>query len=210
VPLDGVPRRARLEVSAGIHHVFARGNDRRPIFVDDLDRRAYLDALRQVVHLYRWRCLAYCLMPNHVHLLIETPRPNLAEGMRLLHGFYAQGFNARHGRSGHLFQGRYGCVPVTDDAQLATTVAYIATNPVAARLVARPEAWRWGSHRGVARRQAPTWLAADRLERLLAGAFGGDGAARYRELVDERLATIGVTDSASELMVSAGSGSTVR
>jgi putative transposase len=203
-------RTARNEVETGVFHVYARGNERRDIFRSTADWEIYVRRLAVVAERQRWRCLSYCLMPNHVHLLLETITPNLGRGMGLLHGAYAQGFNTRHRRSGHLFQGRYGCVPVTDDAQLATTVAYIATNPVAARLVARPEAWRWGSHRGIARRHAPTWLAADRLEHLLAGAFGGDGAARYRELVDERLATVGVTDSASELMVAAGSGSTVR
>jgi REP element-mobilizing transposase RayT len=202
-------RRLREEQAGGVFHVYARGNAKAPIYEDDDDRHTYVRLLGMTVGRMTWQCMAYCLMPNHVHLLVETPQPNLGRGVQWLHGRYAETFNARHGRSGHLFQGRYGCVPVTDDAQLATTVAYIATNPVAARLVERPEAWRWGSHRGVARRQVPTWLAAGRLEQLLAGAFGGDGAARYRELVEERLAVVGVTDSTSELMVAAGSGSTV-
>ena len=64
--------------------------------------------LEQVVVRHGWRCLAYCLMKNHVHLLVETPEPNLAAGMRRLHGLHAQRFNKRHGHVGHVFQGRYG------------------------------------------------------------------------------------------------------
>jgi REP element-mobilizing transposase RayT len=169
-------------------HVYARGNNKSDIFVDAFDREVYLHLLGQTVLRQRWRCLAYCLMPNHVHLLIETPQPNLADGMQRLHGPYAQGFNKRHARSGHLFQGRYGSVAVTDDVQLATTVGYIATNPVAAGFVAEPEAWPWSSHRALAGvDRPPPWLASARLAEVMAGAFGGDGAKRYAELVADRL-----------------------
>ena len=88
--------------------MFARGNDRQAIYRDDDDRRLYLDPARRTVARKRWRCLAYCLMDNHVHLLIETPEANLGAGMQWLHGLYGRSFNDRHGRSGHVFQGRYG------------------------------------------------------------------------------------------------------
>ena len=99
-----MPRRPREELADAIHHVYARGNDRRAIYLDDGDRAAYLAMLGRVVVMKGWRCLAYCLMDNHVHLLIETPEPNLGSGMQRLHGLYAQSHNERHGRSGHLFQ----------------------------------------------------------------------------------------------------------
>jgi REP element-mobilizing transposase RayT len=92
-------------VAGGVAHVFARGNRQQLIFLDATDRRRYLDLLGRVARRLRWRCLAYCLMDNHVHLLIETRLPNLGRGMRELHGDYAQLFNKRHDRSGHLFQG---------------------------------------------------------------------------------------------------------
>jgi REP element-mobilizing transposase RayT len=204
-------RKARNEVEPGLFHVYARGNEKQEIFRSRADCAIYVRRLGVVTERQGWWCLAYCLMPNHIHLLVETVVPNLGDGMRLLHGAYAQGFNRRHGRDGHLFQGRFGSVPVTDDRQLATTVGYIATNPVAAKLVDRPEAWRWGSHRALAGAEAvPAWLAARRLRALLAGAFGGDGAARYRELVASRLAASGVTASTSDRIVGAGSGSAVR
>jgi REP-associated tyrosine transposase len=180
-------RKPRDEAEAGLFHIYARGNEKRDIFRTEADPAIYLRRLGVVTDRLRWRCLAYCLMPNHVHLLVETVAPNMGAGMRLLHGSYAQGFNKRHRRVGHLFQGRYGAVCVTDDEQLATTVGYVATNPVTAGLVQEPEAWSWGSHGPLVRGEAPRWLEAGRLQELLAGAFGGDGADRYRELVAERL-----------------------
>ena len=81
-----------------------------------------------------WRILSYCLMGNHMHLLIETQEPNLGTGMHRLHGGYAQYFNRRHGFSGHLFQDRYDSVTIENDAQLWTAAAYIARNPVTAGL----------------------------------------------------------------------------
>ena len=158
----------------GIFHVYARGNDRREIFVDDRDRRGYLDLLARVVERHGWLCLMYCLMANHVHLLVQTPKPNLGRGMQMLHGDYARAFNVRHRRVGHLFQGRYGATRVEDDAQLWMTVAYVALNPVEARLCKRPEEWVWSSHAAVDEGRQEAWLASERLDLLLGGVVGGD------------------------------------
>jgi putative transposase len=196
-------------VAEGVFHVYARGVDKCDIFREGDDRQRYMMLLADVVGAQGFRCLAFCLMPNHVHLLVRTPIPNLSVGMQRLHGRYAQGFNVRHQRVGHLFQGRYGAVRVTDDAQLWTTVGYIATNPVAAGLVTDPEEWRWGSHRMVATGAVPSWLAVGELYGLLAGAHGGDGRARYDDLVSAR-SEAGVTVRTSEVVTSAGAGSVVR
>ncbi|HEX8122214.1 MAG TPA: transposase [Solirubrobacteraceae bacterium] len=177
-------RRPREDEAGAIHHVYARGNNRQPIFVDDLDRRAYLDLLGQSVRRMEWRCLSYCLMPNHVHLLLETPEANLGPGMCLVHGRYARRFNHRHDRVGHLFQRRYGSVRVQDDAQLWMVIAYIARNPVASRLCRRPEEWRWGSHAAIVeRRPAPPWLDTARLFGFAAALGGGSGADAYERCV---------------------------
>jgi putative transposase len=178
----GMGRRAREEIEGGIFHVFARGNRRQAIYLDDADRRRYLAMLGGVVKQYDWRCLAYCLMENHVHLLVETPRANLGAGMQWLHGLYAQTFNERHGRSGHLFQGRYGSVRVTTDAQLWMLVRYLAVNPVRAELCERPADWRWSSHGAVAVSTLPRWLDHSRLLEYFAAA-GGDPAERYVGMV---------------------------
>jgi len=167
-----VPRPPREDFEGAIHHVYARGNDRRDVFLDDADRWIYLGLLGRVTAGCAWRCLSYCLMRNHLHLLIETPRGNLAAGMQVLHGRYAQRTNRRHGRTGHVFQGRYGAVRVRTDPQLWATVAYIARNPADAGLCARPDEWPWSSHGAAARGRAPGWLDRGRLSAYLAAVTG--------------------------------------
>src|SRR4051794_20784459 len=179
-------RLARNEIAPGIWHVFARGVERRLIFLDDEDRQRYLQLLHGVVEKFGWHCLAYCLMPNHVHVLIETTEPNLGRGMHSLHGVYAQTFNERWTRVGHLFQSRFGSRAVHDDLGLMRVLPYIAVNPVAAGLCRDPRAWAWSSHRdtldGV---ESPI---VD-LERLCAHLVGEPGqlSALYSGLVDARL-----------------------
>lgn len=131
-------RPPRLEIANGIYHVVARGNERAAIFWDDTDRGRFLELLAHVVHRYQWRVLAYCLMGNHYHLLVQTPEPNFARGMRQLNGVYAQRFNRRHGRVGHLLQGRYGARLVQEDGHLLAAVRYIVRNPVRAGLAGAP------------------------------------------------------------------------
>jgi putative transposase len=179
-----MPRRPRAEVAGGVHHVFARGIDRRAIYADDADRRRYLAIMGRVVQWKGWRCLAYCLMPNHVHLMLETPRPNLGSGMQYLHGTYADEFNKRHGRSGHVFQGRYGSVLTTTDEHLWHVAAYIALNPVAAGLCGRPEEWPWSSHAAtIGERARHGWLDVARLLSHFEG-LGGDPLHRYLAMTE--------------------------
>ena len=175
-----MPRKPRAEIEAGLFHVYARGNDKRPIYRDDHDRRTYLRILRGSVRHFRWRLLAYCLMDNHVHLLIKTREPNLGVGMGRLHASYAQSFHSRHGSTGHLFQGRYGSVRIKSDEQLWTAAVYIAMNPVEAGLCRRPDDWPWSSHSMVVSDTAPDWLDASHLLECFAVA-GGDGHRRYAE-----------------------------
>jgi REP element-mobilizing transposase RayT len=176
-----MPRQPRAEEPGAIYHVYARGAARQDIFRDDLDRRRYLRLLSQAVRWRSWYCLSYCLMSNHVHLVLETPQPNLSAGMMRFHGDYAKYFNRRHSLSGHVFQGRYEAVRVRSDRQLWTAVAYVVNNPVAAGLCAGPDDWPWSSHTAIATATAPDWLADWRLLGYLSQ-VGGDPRQRY---VDE-------------------------
>ena len=178
-----MPRRAREEIEGGVFHVYARGVEKRPIYRDDEDRRAYLRLLDEVIESTGWLCLSFCLMDNHVHLLVETPKANLAEGMRQLHGEYARAFNARYERSGHLFQSRYGAKRIKSQAQFWVVVAYIVNNPVEAGLCDRPEEWRWASHGSVLDGHSPSWLAERRLLEYFD--VGGDPLAAYGRLTTE-------------------------
>lgn len=162
----------------GIYHVTSRGNGKQAIYLDDADRRIFLATLSHAVSRHGWHCLAYCLMDNHYHLLVETPRPNLPAGMRQLNGVYAQRFNRRHERCGHLFQARYSAVLVERDTHLLEAARYIALNPVAAGLCDRPEQWPWSSHRAVLGLDGDDVLSVGRLLSHFGGRVG-----RYREFV---------------------------
>jgi len=139
-------RPLRPQVENGIYHVFNRGNTRERIFKDDSDRAQFLAILKRVKRLCGWSCFTYCLLVNHYHLVVRTPRANLSRGMARLDSSYAQAFNRRHDRVGHLFQGRYGSRLVQDDEHLLTTLRYVALNPVASALCPTPEDWPWNGH----------------------------------------------------------------
>ncbi len=151
-------RPPRLQVPDGIYHVTARGNERAAIVCNDTDRRAYVELLASTRERYGWRVLSYCLMSNHYHLLAQTPVPNLARGMRQLNGGYAQWFNRRYARVGHLFQGRYGARLVQADEHLLVVTRYIVMNPVSAGICRHPSAWRWSSHRATLGLDPPGFL----------------------------------------------------
>ena len=100
-------RSLRLEFEGAPYHITSRGDRREDIFESDIDRAGFLHRLGQVCEPFNWDCHAFCLMGNHYHLMIETPDANLSKGMRQLNGVYTQDFNRRHGRCGHIFQGRF-------------------------------------------------------------------------------------------------------
>jgi len=155
-------RPLRLAYPGGLYHVTARGNGRQPIFEDDTDRVRFLMVLTASVTRYHVLCHAYCLMDNHYHLLLETPEANLSRAMRQLNGVYGQSFARRHGRPGHVLQGRFHAQVVDRDAYLREVCRYIVLNPVRACLVAHPAQWRWSSYRAtVGEVPVPTFLTVD-------------------------------------------------
>ena len=150
----------RNEEAGAIYHVMGRGVDRRRMFVDESDYETYTRFMAMVVRRQGWHLLCYSLMPNHVHLMVETPQTNLGDGMRDLHSQYALAFNERRYRQGTLFEGRFKSPKVKTDEAFIRLVAYIAVNPVAAALCKRARDWPWGSDAMVAPpRIPPVWLA---------------------------------------------------
>ncbi len=155
-------RPLRLEFPGALYHVTSRGNARQRVFRDDEDRETFLVTLAWVVTRFSWRCHAYCLMNNHVHLLIETPQPNLSRGMRQLNGVYTQRFNRRHRKVGHLFQGRFKAILVEKEGYLLELARYIVLNPVRAKMVKTPDRYHWSSYRAmVGLAPVPPALATD-------------------------------------------------
>jgi len=155
-------RPLRLEFPHAIYHVTARGNAQQDVYLDDDDRELFLGVLADVVDRYTWICHAYCLMDNHYHLLIETPNANLSLGMRQLNGVYTQRFNRRHGRVGHLFQGRFKAILVERDAYLLELARYIVLNPLRAGMVKTISRYPWSSYRAtMGQVDRPAWLSTD-------------------------------------------------
>src|SRR5258708_27167287 len=136
-------RPLRIEYSGALYHLTSRGNAQEDIFRDDADREAFLAVLAAVVERFEWRLYAYCLMDNHYHLMVETPKANLSLGMRHLNGVYTQRFNRRHGRTGHVFQGRFKAIVVDRQSYLLELSRYVVLNPLRARMVKDPARYRW-------------------------------------------------------------------
>ncbi|RMH02814.1 MAG: addiction module toxin RelE [Nitrospirae bacterium] len=179
-------RPLRLEYAGALYHVTAWGNAGQAIYEDDADRVRFLELLAREIAQQRWRCYAYCLMDNHYHLLLETPEPNLSRGMRRLNGVYTQWFNRRHGRSGHVLQGRFKSILVEKERYLREACRDIVLTPVRAGLVRSVGDWRWSSYRATAGQQrVPAWLA---VEEVLRG-FDADrqrACRAYRQFVRAR------------------------
>lgn len=178
-------RALRIEYPDAVYHITSRGNARNNIYVDDQDRANFLTVLGVVVKRYNWLCHAYCLMDNHYHLMIETPDANLSRGMRQLNGVYTQKYNWRHGKPGHLFQGRYKSILVEKENYLLELCRYVVLNPVRANMVAKAEEWKWSSYEATAGiKSVPDFLMVD----WTLGLFGrkkGEAQKRYSQFVRE-------------------------
>jgi REP element-mobilizing transposase RayT len=174
-------RPLRIEFPGAIYHVTSRGDRRDPIFVDDVDRAALLAVLAQATQRFDAQVLAYCLMGNHYHLVLHTRQANLSLFMRHLNGVYTQRYNRRHGKVGHVFQGRFKAILVDRDAYLLALCRYVELNPVRAGLAAAAADWAWSSyaaHAGL--RETPEWLDTVGLHGHLLGR-PARGAADHRQ-----------------------------
>jgi len=140
-----MPRKPRIHFAGAVYHALARGTERRPIFVDDHDRRRFLELMHRYALEAGAQILAYCLMGNHFHLAIKVGASTLGSFMQRLMGGYAGGFNHRHDRTGHLFESRHQEKICVDDRYLLALIHYIHMNPVRAGLVSSPGDWPWSS-----------------------------------------------------------------
>ncbi len=163
-------RPLRIECPGALYHVTARGDRREAIFEDDADRIAFLAVIAQAFLRFDARMLAYCLMGNHYHLVLQTRSANLSQLMRHVNGVYSQRFNRRHDVVGHLLQGRFKAILVNRDAYLLEVCRYVDLNPVRAALVEDPADWPWSSYRShVVRAEVPAWLDTSELHGHLLG-----------------------------------------
>lgn len=158
-----MPRPLRIIYEDAVYHVMNRGTARQQIFHSDADYLKFLILIGEAVRMWGIRVHAFSLMPNHYHLLIETPHANISRAMRHINGVYTQRYNRTRKRDGQLFRGRYKAILVEEDAYLVELLRYIHLNPVTAGIVKRPESHMWTSHKYYIGDNQFEWLTTDRL-----------------------------------------------
>ena len=180
-------RPLRIQYPGAYYHVTSRGNERKNIFRKNGDRKQFLSYLKSAYLRYGAVIHVFCLMNNHYHLLLETPKGNLSQIMLHINGAYTNYFNIKHKRRGHLFQGRYKAILIEADSYAGELSRYIHLNPVRASLIDMPEKYKWSSHRFyLGRNNKPEWLRTD----FILGYFEEDGSfpeKRYQGFVNAKL-----------------------
>ena len=180
-------RPLRMLFPGALYHVMSRGNARALIFLDERDYEKFIEILAASLLRFEVFCYAFCLMPNHYHLVLVTPEANLSAAIKHLNGVYSQWWNHRHQRCGRVFQGRFKAQLVQRERYLLAVCRYVVLKPVRAGLVAHPREWRWSSYRASAHTEpAPGFLDTSALEGLLAGYSGVDSGVAYQQFVNNR------------------------
>jgi hypothetical protein len=145
-----MPRSQRLELAGAVYYLSNRGVDEQPIFDTPADAESFLDLLGKTAADNDWRCLGYCLLANHYHLVVRTDRPTLSRGMQALGAGYTEAVARRRGAQRRLFAARYKSVLIEPEQYLAPLLRYVLLSPAAARLTVDPTTWRWSSFRATA------------------------------------------------------------
>ncbi len=155
-------RQLRIQYPCAYYHVTSRGNERKDIFKKKGDREQFLEYLKSAYLRYGAVIHAFCLMNNHYHLLLETPKGNLSQIMLHINGAYTNYFNIKHKRRGHLYQGRYKAIVIEADSYAGELSRYIHLNPVRAGMVNMPEKYLWSSYQYyIGKKKKPDWLSID-------------------------------------------------
>lgn len=206
-------RKPRIEIPGAFYHVIARGNNKQKIFVDDEDYKNFLKRLKLYKKRFEFVIYAYALMPNHIHLLIETGEIPLSKIMQALLFTHTQKFNRKYKKVGHLFQGRYKAILCQKETYLLELIRYICLNPVRAHLVKRPIDWRWCSFNELFQHGNEHVVSADdvlelfgkrrvvavrALQKFVKDGLAGGHNESYYQLKDQRV--LGESDFAEEVV----------
>jgi putative transposase len=154
-------RQSRYHVSGAFYHVLLRGNNGQKIFFDDIDRCRICLLIQQGIEKYDHRIHAFCLMSNHIHLLIQVGHIHLSKILHNLAFRYSQGFNKRYQKRGHVFQGRFKAILLSESGYFLKLLRYIHMNPVRAKLVNDPESYKWSGHKAYLGEEEITWLTVE-------------------------------------------------
>jgi REP element-mobilizing transposase RayT len=186
--VHGMGRSDRPNIPGATYHVMNRGNHKEPIFMDPRDRRRFLLIWREQQEVFGVRTFSGCLMGNHFHDIINTPNANLSEFMQQVEGQFARWSNWRHGRVGHLFQGRFHHVQIKEDVHLMTALCYVFMNPLAAGLCNAPEQYEWSTYAAtIGQRPVPSYLSIDWLTTLFPAGAIAESQQKLRRLMNEQL-----------------------
>jgi len=195
-------RKPRIEFPGALYHVIARGNDRQKTFACDRDYEHFLHLLRQAKERFKFTLYAYTLMPNHLHLLVETGEIPLSKIMQSLQLNYTQFFNRKYKRAGHLFQGRYKAMLCQKESYLLELIRYIILNPLRAKLSRSPKEWRWNSYFEIIHQTNPKKTITDDIlpmfgknrgtafsafQKFINGGLSSGYKKEYYELKDQRI-----------------------
>ncbi|MDD4767685.1 MAG: transposase [Desulfotomaculaceae bacterium] len=178
-----MPRKNRVWYPGAAYHIICRGNYRQEIFRDDIDRLVYLSILRKIQKDIPYLMYSYCLMPNHVHLQIETGDINISQVMKKINMMYAIYFNKKYDIVGHLFQDRYRAELIGTEPYHLEVSRYIHLNPVRANMAERPDLYRWSSYNVYVGKQQDQLISTKKT----LGCFSPPRIKNYRNFVEEEL-----------------------
>lgn len=175
-----MPRKLRIQDEGMIHHVITRGNSQTDVFKTDNDRRKYLNLILRYKARYFFKVYAYCLMDNHIHLLIEEGKFSLSKIMQGIQQSYTQYYNKKYGETGHVFEQRYKSIPCSSEAYLERLIAYIHMNPIEAGIAKRVDEYLWSGHNEIAKKTNNPIIDRRQLYFLIGGE---EGKQSYLEIV---------------------------
>ena len=178
-------RPLRIHIPGATYHLMSRGNAKQCIFENEEDHVCFLRLLAESLERFRIFCISYCLLWNHFHLLVIPGVHPVSRFMHHLNSRYCQGFNRRHGRSGHVLGGRFKGPIIDSHSYMLEALRYVAQNPVKSRHVQRPQDWRWSSYAAIAGLEpCPSFLSVDRVWAALDTHDEACGRERYIALVE--------------------------
>ena len=172
-----MPRKNRIHYRSAFHHVMLRGNNRKNIFHKKEDYQIFLDIIRAAADAYNFKIHLYCLMTNHIHLVVEVGDIPISRIMQSVSSRYAKLHNKKYNKIGHLFQGRYKSKLISDDYYLLELCYYIHMNPIKAKMCQCLDEYHWSSHEGYKSQENTNWFVTDYICKIMLDHF--DHAANY-------------------------------
>ena len=173
-------RKKREWYPGAIYHITTRGNHKSDIFRDAGDYLMYMRFLQESIECFKCKLICYCLMTNHVHLIVETSDITISELMKKLNFLYSKNFNLKYDLVGHLFQGRYFSELIQTDSYLLEASRYLHLNPVKTKIVEHPEGYKWSSYRMYIGTMKEHLISSSKILSY----FGDEDREKYREFVE--------------------------